>query len=228
MTTIRIEKLKMVYVKDGKELPVLCGIDTEISGGEMISIQGASGAGKSTFLHVLGTLDRPSSGHIYFDGLDVFSMSSAQLAAFRNQSIGFVFQFHHLLPEFSALENVAMPALIGRRTRAAAEKMAHELLERVGLQERVTHKPGELSGGEQQRVALARALVMKPKILLADEPTGNLDVGTSSGIHELFSELNRDLGITIVIVTHNPKLGAMMPRQLMMTQGVLADATKDA
>ena len=225
---IRIEHLRKIYVKDGKQLPVLRGIDVEIAPGEMISIAGASGAGKSTFLHVLGTLDHPSSGHVYFDALDVFAMRSSRIAAFRNQSIGFVFQFHHLLPEFSALENVAMPAMIARKSRAQAENMAQELLERVGLQERLTHKPGELSGGEQQRVALARALVMKPKLLLADEPTGNLDVATSAGIHNLFRELNQDMGITIIVVTHNPVLAALMPRQLCMTAGLLEDVTADA
>jgi lipoprotein-releasing system ATP-binding protein len=224
MATIHIEGLRKKYVKDGRDLPVLRSIDLRIEGGEMISIQGASGAGKSTFLHVLGTLDRPSAGRILFDGVDVFALSSSKLAAFRNRSIGFVFQFHHLLPEFSALENVAMPAMIARKSRAEAEQMAQALLERVGLQDRVTHKPGELSGGEQQRVALARALVMKPQLLLADEPTGNLDVATSSGIHELINELNRDLGITFIVVTHNPSLAATMPRQLMMIDGVLEDA----
>ncbi len=225
---IRIEHLRKVYVKDGKQLPVLRGIDVEIAPGEMVSIAGASGAGKSTFLHVLGTLDHPSSGRVLFDSLDVFKMKQARIAAFRNESIGFVFQFHHLLPEFSALENVAMPAMIARKSRAQAEAMARELLVRVGLEQRLTHKPGELSGGEQQRVALARALVMKPKLLLADEPTGNLDVGTSDGIHALFRELNQDMGITIIVVTHNPILAAMMPRQLCMDAGLLEDVTADA
>lgn len=228
MSAIRIERLRKVYVKDGRQLPVLRGIDVEIHSGDMISIAGASGAGKSTFLHVLGTLDHPTSGRVLFDNLDVFSMKSARIAAFRNESIGFVFQFHHLLPEFSALENVAMPAMIARKTRGEAERMAQALLDRVGLADRVTHKPGELSGGEQQRVALARALVMRPKLLLADEPTGNLDVGTSEGIHSLFRELNEDMGITIVVVTHNPRLAAMMPRQLHMDAGLLNDVTADA
>jgi lipoprotein-releasing system ATP-binding protein len=225
---IRIEHLRKVYVKDGKQLPVLRGIDVEISPGEMVSIAGASGAGKSTFLHVLGTLDHPTSGRVLFDSLDVFKMKQSRIAAFRNESIGFVFQFHHLLPEFSALENVAMPAMIARKSRAEAESMARALLERVGLEERLTHKPGELSGGEQQRVALARALVMKPKLLLADEPTGNLDVGTSEGIHSLFRELNQDMGITIIVVTHNPRLADMMPRRLCMAAGLLEDVSADA
>ncbi|MEL6179474.1 MAG: ABC transporter ATP-binding protein, partial [Myxococcota bacterium] len=202
---------------------VLCGVDVTFERASMISIVGRSGAGKSTLLHVLGTLDRPTAGRILFDGLDVFSLNSNQLAKFRNQSIGFVFQFHHLLPEFSALENVAMPALIGRRPRHEALKDASELLDQVGLSERLSHKPGELSGGEQQRVALARALVMRPKLLLADEPTGNLDNATSEGIHRLFKELNAQMGITICIVTHDPNLAKLMPRQMEMVDGMLVD-----
>jgi lipoprotein-releasing system ATP-binding protein len=169
-------------------------------------------------------LDRPTSGTLRFWGQDVFAVGASRLAKFRNENVGFVFQFHHLLPEFTALENVALPALIHRRSKAEAERAAMELLDKVGLRERVSHKPGELSGGEQQRVALARALVMKPKLLLADEPTGNLDQNTGQGIHALFRELNDQLGITIIIVTHNPDLAHMMPRRLQMERGRLVSS----
>ena len=222
---IDIEDLHKVYHKEGKRLEVLRGLNLHINKAEMIAVVGKSGAGKSTLLHVLGTLDRPSSGRILFDGLDVFSLSSRKIAGFRNTSIGFVFQFHHLLPEFTALENVAMPSLINRTPRVEAEAKSYALLRRVGLGERVTHKPGELSGGEQQRVALARALIMKPKLLLADEPTGNLDLRTGEGIHALFEELNEQLGITIVVVTHNPLLAMHMPRRLSVSDGQLHDVT---
>ena len=223
---IQIKDLHKIYTKEDKRLAVLAGLDLTIKRAEMIAIVGQSGAGKSTLLHVLGTLDRPTTGQIIFDGVDVFSLSARRMAAFRNESIGFVFQFHHLLPEFTALENVAMPALIHRSPRAEAEAMALELLERVGLGERITHKPGELSGGEQQRVALARALIMKPRLLLADEPTGNLDLRTGEGIHALFDELNEQLGITIVVVTHNPLLAMHMHRRLRMEAGQLHDVTE--
>ena len=223
MALIEIRDLRKTFTKEDRRIEVLRGVNVTFEEASMISIVGMSGAGKSTFLHVLGTLDRPTSGQILFDGLDVFALKSNRLALFRNESIGFVFQFHHLLPEFTALENVAMPALIGRRDKAAAYRDAAELLDRVGLGERHSHKPGELSGGEQQRVALARALVMRPKLLLADEPTGNLDNATSEGIHTLFKELNAQMGITICIVTHNPILAQVMPRQMKMVEGVLVD-----
>ncbi len=227
MALIEVEKLRKSFVKEGKEIHVLHGVDLQIERGEMLAVIGKSGAGKSTFLQVLGTLDRPSSGTIRIDGIDVFNLPSNRLAAFRNETIGFVFQFHYLLPEFSALENVAMPALIHRRPRQEALRAAAALLPRVGLGHRLTHKPGELSGGEQQRVALARALVMKPRVLLADEPTGNLDLRTGGGIHDLFVELNQTLGITIIVVTHNPGLAAMLPRRLRMEDGRLLDATAE-
>lgn len=223
MEGIKIEGLRKVYTKEGRDIAVLRGIDVEIPQGDMVSIVGKSGAGKSTFLHVLGTLDVPSQGHIYFDGLDVFALKARKLAAFRNKSVGFVFQFHHLMPEFTALENVALPSMINRRTKGQAERAAAALLERVGLADRMNHKPGELSGGEQQRVALARALVMQPRLLLADEPTGNLDQRTGQGIHELFQELNQSMGITIVIVTHDPRLADIMPRRLEMVEGLLME-----
>jgi lipoprotein-releasing system ATP-binding protein len=228
MSGIKVSNLSKEYLKEGRSIHVLRGVNVEIPQGEMVSIVGKSGAGKSTFLHVLGTLDRPSQGEVLFDGLNVFSLGARKLAAFRNQSVGFVFQFHHLMPEFTALENVALPAMISRRTRGESEREASALLERVGLGDRLDHKPGELSGGEQQRVALARALVMKPRLLLADEPTGNLDQRTGEGIHGLFEELNAAMGITIVIVTHDPRLADRMPRRLEMHEGGLVERAPQA
>jgi lipoprotein-releasing system ATP-binding protein len=216
---VEVRGLTKTYVHGGQKLPILYGIDLVLEAGEMVSVVGASGVGKSTLLHILGTLDVPTMGSIRFDGVDVTRMSPSALAEFRNQSIGFVFQFHHLLPEFTALENTMMPALIARTPRAQAEASAREILTRVGLGRRLTHKPGELSGGEQQRVALARALVLGPSLLLADEPTGNLDTRTGDEIHELFFELNRERGTTMLVVTHNPKLAARMPRQVVMVDG---------
>jgi lipoprotein-releasing system ATP-binding protein len=207
------------FFHEGRELQILKPIDLVIERGEMLCIVGASGAGKSTLLHLLGTLDLPTSGEIRFDGEDVTKYSSAGLADFRNRTLGFVFQFHHLLPEFTALENVLMPGLI----RGMAEKQllpyARELLDTVGLSGRIAHRPGELSGGEQQRVALARALVMRPQLVLADEPTGNLDSATSEAIHDLFFELNRTSGTTFLIVTHSGQLAKRMGRVLHMRDG---------
>ncbi len=228
MQGIKVTGLTKRYMKEGRPVDVLRGVDVIIPQGEMVSIVGQSGAGKSTLLHILGTLDKPTSGTVQFDGQDVFARSSKNLAKFRNEKIGFVFQFHHLLPEFTALENVAMPSLIHRRTQSKANQEASALLERVGLGNRMDHKPGELSGGEQQRVALARALVMKPRLLLADEPTGNLDQDTGQGIHELFQELNASMGISIVIVTHDPRLALRMPRRLRMEEGRLLDVSKES
>src|SRR5689334_16350000 len=191
----------------------------------MVAVVGASGIGKSTSLQLLCTLDLPSSGTILFDGEELTTMSAARLAEFRNRKIGFVFQFHHLLPEFTALENVMMPALIQRVQRRTAERRASDILGRVGLGHRLTHKPSELSGGEQQRVALARAMVLEPELLLADEPTGNLDRHTGEEIHRLFVELNRERGSTLLIVTHNTELASLMPRRLRMIDGgALEDA----
>ena len=187
--------------------------------GDMIAIVGASGVGKSTFLQLLGTLDLPTSGSIKFDGEELTTMSASRLAEFRNRRIGFVFQFHHLLPEFTALENVMMPALIQRIATEHARKLARDILGRVGLAHRLTHRPGELSGGEQQRVALARAMVLEPSLLLADEPTGNLDRSTGEAIHQLFLDLNRERGSTLLVVTHNPDLAAILPRRLRMIDG---------
>ena len=189
----------------------------------MASVVGASGVGKSTLLHVLGTLDDATSGKILFDGVDVTRMNATRLAEFRNNEIGFVFQFHHLLPEFTALENAMMPGLIMRLDRADAAARAQAMLRRLGLGDRLSHRPGELSGGEQQRVALARALLLRPRLLLADEPTGNLDTKTGRVMHELFFELNRELEMTILIVTHNDELAARTPRRLRMADGVIVE-----
>lgn len=203
----------------GRELHVLKGIDLTISSGQIMSIVGASGAGKSTLLHCIGTLDLPSSGRIRFAGEELTAMSGSRLAAVRNRDIGFVFQFHHLLPEFNALENVMMPGLIHGKNRRQMEKRAAALLEEVGLSSRATHRPGELSGGEQQRVAIARALALDPKLILADEPTGNLDSATSNSIHDLFFDIAREHGTTIVVVTHNQNFAESMPRVVRMLDG---------
>jgi lipoprotein-releasing system ATP-binding protein len=207
-----------------KEIHVLRGASFSLGAGEMVSLVGPSGVGKSTFLHVIGTLDPPTEGEVLFDGRDAFGMTEEELAAFRNRSIGFVFQFHYLLPEFTALQNTSMPGLINRLSREQSEAQAKEILEVVGLGHRLDHKPGELSGGEQQRVALARALVLKPRLLLADEPTGNLDEATGEGIHQLLAELNERLGIGAIVVTHNPRLAERMPRRLRLAEGLVVDA----
>ncbi len=219
MAFLEVRNVFKSYFLHGKRIDVLRGVSLDIERGELVSLIGASGAGKSTFLHVVGTLDAPAAGSMRFEGRDVFAMGDAEIADFRNRTIGFVFQSHYLLPEFSALENVAMPALIQRQDRGGALRHARELLERVGLGERVDHRPGELSGGEAQRVALARALVLRPALLLADEPTGNLDPVTGEGIHQLLREVNRDLGITAVVVTHNAQLADSMPRRLRLAEG---------
>ncbi len=201
------------------KVEVLRDINLSVVAGETIALVGASGAGKSTLLHILGTLDRPTSGNVLFCGEEVFRQSDNALARFRNRTIGFVFQFHHLLPEFSALENAIMPLLISGMKRAEAEEVATKLLGEVGLSHRLTHKPGELSGGEQQRVAIARALVHSPKLLLADEPTGNLDMKTSEGVHDLLSEIHATKGVTLMIVTHNERLAAGMGKTIRLVDG---------
>jgi lipoprotein-releasing system ATP-binding protein len=221
---VEIRGLKKHYWLDGQEIPVLKGVDLDIRAKERISIIGPSGSGKSTFLHVLGTLDLPTTGIVKFEGNNIFASTAADLAAFRNRTIGFVFQFHHLLPEFSALENVSMPALIQRMGQGEAEDRAMAILRTVGLAHRVQHRPGELSGGEQQRVAIARALVLSPRLLLADEPTGNLDEASASGIHDLLDMMNDELGLTIVLVTHSSALASRMPRKLLMQDGRLVPA----
>jgi lipoprotein-releasing system ATP-binding protein len=219
---IAIEGLSKVYLTGGRPLPVLQGVSLEIAAGEMVALTGPSGAGKSTFLHLVGALDSPTSGRILFEGTDLASLDEDDLARFRNESVGFVFQSHHLLPEFTALENAMMPGLVRRLSRGESRRRAEESLDRVGLSSRVGHRPGELSGGEQQRVALARALVLQPRLLLADEPTGNLDPQTAAGIHALLQELNRDLGITGVVVTHNETLAESLGRRVRLVAGHLA------
>jgi len=221
---VEIRELSKSYWLHGKRIDVLRGLSLDIERGELLSLVGASGAGKSTFLHVLGTLDAPVAGTMRVDGEDVFALDDADLARFRNRTVGFVFQSHYLLPEFTALENVAMPALVQRVDRSLAMRRARTLLERVGLGARVDHRPGELSGGEAQRVALARALVLEPPLLLADEPTGNLDPVTGEGIHQVLREVNRDLGVTAVVVTHNEALARSMPRRLRLTGGKVEPA----
>jgi lipoprotein-releasing system ATP-binding protein len=203
----------------GRTLEVLRGVDMEIRDGEMVGIVGPSGAGKSTLLHCIGTLDAPTTGSIRLAGEEVTGMPGSRLAELRNRTIGFVFQFHHLLPEFNALENVMMPGLVAGKARRTIEPRARALLEEVGLKERADHRPGELSGGEQQRVALARAVLLEPKLLLADEPTGNLDSATSVQIHDLFFGINKQRGTTIVVVTHNQALAASMPRVVTLRDG---------
>ncbi len=214
---VSVQNVTKTFQHEGRSLEVLKGIDLDIGSGEMVTIVGPSGAGKSTLLHLIGTLDLPTEGRILYGGQDVTRLGSSDLAEFRNRSIGFVFQFHHLLPEFTALENVMMPGLIQGRRRYEAR--AKQLLDEVGLSERLTHRPGELSGGEQQRVALARALLMEPKLVLADEPSGNLDSQTSASVHSLFFDLNRRHGITFLIVTHSRDFADMMPRRVSMKDG---------
>lgn len=202
-------------------LEVLRGVSLEVADREVVSIVGASGAGKTTLLQIIGTLSRPDSGRVEIDGRDPFALGDRDLSRFRNERIGFVFQFHHLLAEFSAFENVCIPGLIGRRPRAEVERRAGELLDLVGLSARRDHKPGQLSGGEQQRVAIARALINSPAVLLADEPSGNLDSHNRDEIYRLFFELRERLGQTIVIVTHDEHLAAMADRTITMSDGTV-------
>ncbi|MSP69678.1 MAG: ABC transporter ATP-binding protein [Bacteroidetes bacterium] len=203
-------------------LPVLRGIELQIEKSEIVSIVGASGAGKTTLLTILGTLDHADGGELLIDGQDISKLNHKQISAFRNNKIGFVFQFHHLLPEFSALENVCMPAFIAKNPKTEAENRAKKLLAILGLSDRMTHKPSELSGGEQQRVAVARALVNNPAVVFADEPSGNLDSATSKSLHELFFQLREELGQTFVIVTHNEELAMMADRKLVIKDGLVA------
>ena len=202
-------------------LQVLRGVDLTVAQGEMVSIIGSSGAGKTTLLQILGTLDAPDHGSVAYEGVDLFSKKESELAAFRNQQIGFVFQFHHLLPEFNALENIFLPGLIAGGSKAALEERARELLEYFKIGDRADHQAGELSGGEQQRVAVARALMNRPQLLLADEPSGNLDSKNASEMHQLFKDLQRDLGQTIVLITHNQELADLADRALRMQDGLL-------
>ncbi len=216
---IRVEQLYKSFGNGPKRVEVLKGINLTFYQGESAAIVGASGAGKTTLLHILGTIDRPSSGKVFYEGKDIFTLEEKELAHFRNREIGFVFQFHHLLPEFNALENTMMPCLIQGMAKKEAALRAEAILTTVGLRDRLTHKPGELSGGEQQRVAVARALVLEPKVLLADEPTGNLDTKTGESIFNLLRELNQEKGVTLIIVTHNPKLAGALPRQIHLVDG---------
>jgi len=217
---IHVDGLSKSY-RDGRRIDVLTDLNLQVAAGEVVVIVGQSGAGKSTLLHVLGTLDRPTGGTVRIDGVDLFGLNDREQATFRNREIGFIFQFHHLLPDFSALENVMMPALIRGVAPGEAERTACTVLERVGLGERLTHKPGELSGGEQQRVAVARAVALSPRVLLADEPTGNLDPATGAEVHALLMDLNRDHRITMVIVTHNEELASLAHRTLRLQNGTL-------
>ncbi len=204
-------------------LKVLKGVDLKVESGQMVSIVGASGAGKTTLLQIMATLDKPDYGSMLYDSTNPFSMKDADLARFRNQNIGIVFQFHHLLPEFTALENVFMPALIAGKEKKEFEKRATYLLEFLGLADRLSHLPSELSGGEQQRVSVARALINKPKVLLADEPSGNLDSSNAAEMHDLFADLKNEFGQTIVIITHNNELAQMTDRCFVMKDGILKD-----
>lgn len=217
---IRVEQLFKSFEDGNKKVEVLKGIDLTFGKGEKAAIVGASGVGKTTLLHLLGGLDRPTAGKVLYEGRDVFTLKERELAFFRNREIGFVFQFHHLLPEFNALENTMMPCLIGGASKKGAADRAEAILSLVGLKGRLTHRPGELSGGEQQRVAVARALVLEPKVLLADEPTGNLDTKTGDSVFALLLELNRIKGVTLIVVTHNPSLAAQMPRQILLVDGM--------
>ncbi|MDP3015606.1 MAG: ABC transporter ATP-binding protein [Deltaproteobacteria bacterium] len=216
---IQVQQLFKSFGNGAKKVEVLRGIDLTFFQGERAAIVGASGVGKTTLLHILGTIDRPTAGKVLHGGRDIFTLNEKDLALFRNREIGFVFQFHHLLPEFNALENTMMPCLIQSISKKEAALRAETILTLVGLKERLSHKPGELSGGEQQRVAVARALVLEPKVLLADEPTGNLDTKTGESVFALLQELNRIKGVTLIIVTHNPNLAAQMPRQILLTDG---------
>jgi lipoprotein-releasing system ATP-binding protein len=225
MAFVSVSGLNKFYdVGSGRRLHVLRDLDLEVARGEMVAVIGASGVGKSTLLHVLGGLDRADSGHIHVADVDLRALPDAELVQFRNRNVGFVFQFHHLLPEFDAVENVEMPMRIARTSRAEARLRATDLLGRVGLAERTEHRPGMLSGGEQQRVAVARALIMRPALLLADEPTGDLDENTAESLHALLREMHAEHGLTSVIATHNPRLAAACDRVLRMELGQLKPA----
>lgn len=225
MELIKIEGLYKSYGNKAKTVEVLKGIDLQVLKGDIAAVVGASGVGKSTLLHLMGALDRPTRGSVLYRGERVFEQADKKLAMFRNRNIGFVFQFHHLLPEFTAVENVMMPVLIGGGDKNAARKSAEALLADVGLMERLHHKPGELSGGEQQRVAIARALVNSPDILLADEPTGNLDTHTGDEVFNLLLKFNKEKGITMIIVTHNERLANRMKRRFRMVDGKIYEET---
>ncbi len=220
---IQASGIDKIYNHSGARIVVLNQLAFKLDLGETIGIVGASGIGKSTLLHILGTLDRPDAGMLEYSGNNVLMLDDRRLARFRNRSIGFVFQFHHLLPEFSARENAMMPALIGGAGKKTAAEAAEAILVRVGLKDRLNHRASELSGGEQQRVALARALVLRPSILLADEPTGNLDRKNSDHIHRLLMELNQEMGMALIVVTHNMELAALVSRRVTIANGALQE-----
>jgi len=224
MSFLRAAGIVKNYTAAGRSLNVLRGVDLNAERGEMVAIVGASGVGKSTLLHVLGGLDRIDAGDVSIGGTSVTALPDAELVAFRNRQVGFVFQFHHLLPEFNAVENAEMPMRIARVPMAEARPRAEGLLQRVGLGDRLTHRPGMLSGGEQQRVAVARALVMRPALLLADEPTGDLDEATAEALHALLRDMHRDFNLTSIIATHNPRLAAACDRVLRLHEGRLVAA----
>jgi lipoprotein-releasing system ATP-binding protein len=220
---ILLENLSKTFIKDGNKIEVLRGLNLKIKKGESLAILGVSGAGKSTLIHILGMLDHPTEGCLSINGMNVFEWDENKIARFRNSSIGFVFQFNNLLPEFNALENTMMPALIGGMSKKQAGEKACKLLSEVGLEHRIKHKPGELSGGEQQRVAIARALVMEPEILLVDEPTGNLDTETGKKIEDILVNLNATKNITLVTVTHNKLLAERMSGRISLRDGRIYD-----
>jgi lipoprotein-releasing system ATP-binding protein len=216
---IKLENLSKTFIKDGNKIEVLRGLNLEIKKGESLAVLGVSGAGKSTLIHILGTLDHPTEGRLLINSVNVFKWDEHKISQFRNSTIGFIFQFNNLLPEFDALENTMLPALIGGVSKKEAKEKAHQLLAEVGLDHRIRHKPGELSGGEQQRVAIARALVMDPEILLADEPTGNLDTETGKKIEDILVNLNEIKQITLVLVTHNKLLAERMSDRIGLRDG---------
>ncbi|MCW5892582.1 MAG: ABC transporter ATP-binding protein [bacterium] len=222
---VQAEGLGKTYVDGPTEVQVLRGLDLLVAPGESVAIMGESGVGKSTLLHILGLLDAPNGGRLLFDGTDVLRLSESEQAALRNRAVGFVFQFHHLLPDFTALENVMLPALIGREPLRGARERAEALLARVGLGDRREHRPGEMSGGEQQRVAVARAMMRRPRLLLADEPTGSLDPATGERVQALMMELNAAAGSALVVATHNARLAATMGRTLRLVDGRLEEST---
>ncbi len=219
MAQIRVRDLNKTFFGDGKRVEVLKNLSLDVEKGEVLNILGASGVGKSTLLYIMGALDSPTSGKIIHNGVDIFTMGDRDLASFRNEKIGFVFQFHNLLSEFTALENAIMPGLVAGWSEGKAEKRAIDVLGRLGLENRIHHRPGELSGGEQQRVAVARAIFLSPDVVLADEPTGNLDTKIGGEVHELLMDLNRELGITMIIVTHNLKLAEKRGRRVLLVDG---------
>jgi lipoprotein-releasing system ATP-binding protein len=221
---LEVKDVRRIFNETGEKLEVLKGVDLQLSQGEILAILGSSGSGKSTLLNVIGSLDEPTSGEVFFKGKEIFSQGSAYLNEFRAKHIGFVFQFHHLLPELTALENVMLPSQIIGKSEKEAKKQASELLETVGLSSRMEHLPNELSGGERQRAAVARALINRPEIVLADEPSGNLDEGNSQQLHQIIAELNREFNQTFILVTHDLDLAEVSNRKLWMTRGHLSES----